>query len=145
MSALRSEWPGIHIVGEEDEDETGALDITTALRRDLCPAATCDLEVVLSDITVFVDPLDGTREFVEGRLDNVQSLVGFACRGRAMVASLAFRSLQPRPRTPTTPRKDSPHPLSCTAWRALGLALLAYALRLLSSLASRRERLGACA
>jgi len=30
----------------------------------------------LSDVTVFVDPLDGTREFVEGRVWNVQTLIG---------------------------------------------------------------------
>ena len=30
-----------------------------------------------------VDPLDGTREFVEGRLEAVTSLVGIAVGGRA--------------------------------------------------------------
>ena len=32
--------------------------------------------VPFSDITVFVDPLDGSREFVEGRVSNCQCLIG---------------------------------------------------------------------
>ena len=41
--------------------------------------------VALEDVCVFVDPVDGTREFVEGRLENCQCLVGFCewtSRGR---------------------------------------------------------------
>ena len=45
--------------------------------------ATSALEAPLEAITVFVDPLDGTREFVEGRVHNVQTLVGIAVRGEA--------------------------------------------------------------
>ena len=41
-------------------------------------------QLVTGDVTVFIDPLDGTREFVEGRLEAVQCLVGVAYRGRAV-------------------------------------------------------------
>jgi hypothetical protein len=44
----------------------------------------------LGDITVFVDPLDGTREFVEGRVWNVQVLVGIAVCGEATAGAVGL-------------------------------------------------------
>lgn len=48
----------------------------------------------LSEVCVFVDPVDGTREFVECRLHAVQCLIGIAYRGRAIagVVGLPFFS-----------------------------------------------------
>ena len=44
----------------------------------------------LGDITIFVDPLDGTREFVEGRVWNVQVLVGIAVCGEATAGAVGL-------------------------------------------------------
>ena len=93
VSALRSAWPGISIVGEEDGDERAAvLDDSDAslapLRRDLCPAASSDLEAALSEITIFVDPLDGSTR-----------------RGRSNCAILTtwiHTARGPQPRSPST-------------------------------------------
>jgi len=106
ISALESAWPGLKIVGEEDlvcdiSDAAGgtacsdplvsglAASAPSPLRRDLCPEllplqSSGGLTVALPDVTVFVDPLDGTREFVEGRVQNVQTLVGISVRGDAV-------------------------------------------------------------
>ena len=46
--------------------------------------------LVLSDITVFIDPVDGTREFVEGRLQAVTCLVGVSYRGRAVAGIMGL-------------------------------------------------------
>ena len=46
--------------------------------------------LVLSDITVFIDPVDGTREFVEGRLEAVTSLLGISYRGRAVAGIMGI-------------------------------------------------------
>ena len=56
------------------------------LREDLAhpPGGAGGWEVPLSSVCVYVDPMDGTREFVEGRLGNVQCLVGIAVGGRAV-------------------------------------------------------------
>ena len=94
-----------------------AVRSTTSLRRDLlevdyypapcpppapCPAAAAavascettdfgrDDRVRVGDVTVFVDPLDGTREFVEGRLEAVTSLVGIAVGGRAVGGAIGL-------------------------------------------------------
>ena len=86
IGALREAWPGLRVVGEEDErplpmDREG-------LRHDLCTAFESDAAADMADITVFVDPLDGTREFVEGRLQNCQTLVGVSVRGRAVAGAI---------------------------------------------------------
>lgn len=46
--------------------------------------------VAVDELTVFVDPVDGTREFVEGRLGAVQTLVGVARRGRAIAGAIGL-------------------------------------------------------
>lgn len=47
-------------------------------------------DIDASRITIFVDPLDGTREFVEGRLDNCQVLVGIAIDGEAVAGAIGI-------------------------------------------------------
>ena len=37
--------------------------------------------VPISSVTVYVDPLDGSREFVEGRVENCQCLIGISVNG----------------------------------------------------------------
>ena len=88
--------PRLNIVGEEDvieeendweindEPEVDALngyDMPTDLQK-----------LVFSDVVVFIDPVDGTREFVEGRLGACQNLIGISYRGRAVagVVGLPF-------------------------------------------------------
>jgi 3'-phosphoadenosine 5'-phosphosulfate (PAPS) 3'-phosphatase len=78
VGALSKAWPGLTIVGEEDE---AALDEDHELATPLDDSLLdweCTTSVDLAKARVFVDPLDGTREFVEGRLDAVQCLVGVA-------------------------------------------------------------------
>ena len=74
VGALREHWgDALTIVGEEDEADGGATRFDSTpngepLRIDLCPPAFDSAsDVALSDVCLFVDPLDGTREFVEGR------------------------------------------------------------------------------
>ena len=91
-------------VGEEDEDsaalaasgDTSAAAAAAApLRRD--HPAVSEITpppwlrgVPLEAITVFVDPLDGTREFVEGRVRNVETLIGIAVRGQAQAGVIGL-------------------------------------------------------
>ncbi|KAI2504568.1 Inositol monophosphatase family [Fragilaria crotonensis] len=91
VSSLLKSFPSLCIIGEEDDsivrDEESEscsvalnldlkLDFQTCFQNSRLPVLPDELD--LDDIVVYVDPLDGTREFVEGRLDNVQCLVG-AC------------------------------------------------------------------
>ena len=55
------------------------------------------VELAAEDVCVFVDPVDGTREFVKGRIEAVQCLIGIAYRGRPIVRGIARRSTNHRP------------------------------------------------
>ncbi|VEU39548.1 unnamed protein product [Pseudo-nitzschia multistriata] len=96
IAALRSTWgEELLIIGEEDETEAGALssgaDAPPPLRTDILfddrevqktMAPGLDEEIPLEELALFVDPVDGTREFVEGRLGNVACLIGIARNSR---------------------------------------------------------------
>lgn len=98
VGSLRAEWGnGLRIVGEEDEDDELAASLEAMtfepLKKDLFDddiGETMGMDIDLADITVFVDPLDGTREFVEGRLDNCQVLVGIAVDGESVAGAVGI-------------------------------------------------------
>ncbi|CAD7970491.1 unnamed protein product, partial [Amoebophrya sp. A25] len=46
--------------------------------------------VPLKAVTIFVDPLDGTREFVDNRLQNVETLIGIALNGRPVAGVIGL-------------------------------------------------------
>ena len=79
-------------VGEEDQPSKEVK--VSALAEEKLPddfVIPEDLQsLIVSDITVFIDPLDGTREFVEGRLEAVTSLVGVSYRGRAIAGIMGI-------------------------------------------------------
>lgn len=87
-ASLSKHFPKITIIGEEDlpseevkEDliESGQAE---EVYQKTCPAEFCDLKE--EELVVWVDPLDGTKEYTEGLLDNVTVLIGIAHRGRAI-------------------------------------------------------------
>jgi len=96
VGALRAEWGDqLRIVGEEDGDEDLAKSMSTMtfepLKRDRFEDDLGDMADVDPElITVFVDPLDGTREFVEGRLTSCQVLVGIAIGGESFAGAVGI-------------------------------------------------------
>ena len=97
VSGLRAMFPGIRIVGEEEEvvveeeghgTEPGRKEPPTALADvpplasdwDVPPALAASL--TLADTCLWVDPLDGTIEFVRGNLQHVCVLIGVCVRDR---------------------------------------------------------------
>jgi len=100
IEALRETWGNeLVIIGEEDETEASLdeqnpdlnLNSSCLLRKDILfddqevPSVTTldtDEEIPLIELALFVDPVDGTREFVEGRLRNVACLIGIARNSR---------------------------------------------------------------
>lgn len=106
VGSLRAEWGSnidnadlLKIVGEEDDNE----ELTKSLAKATFEPLDRDrfVEDIPSDdsgedgidakrVTIFVDPLDGTREFVEGRLENCQVLVGIAIDGEAVAGAVGL-------------------------------------------------------
>lgn len=85
FSQILSRYPEMAIVGEEET--CGADFLVESLAMDDLPVP-LGLEttqmVELSDLCVFVDPLDGTGEFVSGRLECVSVLIGVSYKGQSL-------------------------------------------------------------
>jgi len=124
VSGLRDRFgTALDIVGEEDEaadevdadsaPECAAAVAASAWHFDEAYVIPADRdELVLADVCMFVDPVDGTREFVEGCLEAVQCLLGVAYRGRpiAGVVGVPFlRISESGPDSPCTCASSIPH------------------------------------
>ena len=93
IGGLRLTWgDDLCIIGEEDESEAKLNMGGGPLNKELLGDSILDENLPLDEIALFVDPLDGTREFVEGRLQNVACLIGITRHNRpiAGVISLPF-------------------------------------------------------
>lgn len=109
----------IRIVGEEDEDHystdlEGEKSFDTAFSEDIMShfdnynSPRPDFEPIIRDmfeqtesskhevnskrdeIIIFIDPMDGTREFVEGRIQNVQCLIGITVNGMPVAGAMGM-------------------------------------------------------
>jgi len=83
VASLAAQFPELKVVGEEGEqDLSGVPDEWIVKSQDkdalemACPQRLSS--VSLSQLTVWVDPLDGTKEYTQGLLDHVTVLVGIA-------------------------------------------------------------------
>ena len=94
IGSLRGTWGSeLNIIGEEDEGVAVPTFDGALLNMNLLDGTSIkDEELSLNEISLFVDPLDGTREFVEGRLENVASLIGIARHNKTLagVVGLPF-------------------------------------------------------
>ncbi|CAF0788268.1 unnamed protein product [Rotaria sordida] len=91
ISTLTKHFPQLTIRGEENIkiENSEISDINDLINVNLnevlqapCPNEFRELQE--KDLVVWVDPLDGTREFTEGRLEGVTVLIGFATQGNAI-------------------------------------------------------------
>ncbi|XP_034018759.1 3'(2'),5'-bisphosphate nucleotidase 1 isoform X2 [Thalassophryne amazonica] len=87
-ASLSKRFPKITIIGEEElpaedvrEDLIESVQAEEILQKS-CPAEYSSLKE--EELVVWVDPLDGTKEYTEGLLDNVTVLIGIAHGGRAI-------------------------------------------------------------
>ncbi|XP_075893953.1 3'(2'),5'-bisphosphate nucleotidase 1 isoform X2 [Nelusetta ayraudi] len=87
-ASLSRRFPKVTIIGEEDlpAEEIGEDLIENSQSEEIlqmsCPAEYS--EVKEEELVVWVDPLDGTKEYTEGLLDNVTVLIGIAYQGKAI-------------------------------------------------------------
>ena len=89
LASLAAQYPGLKVVGEEGELDMSQVEadwvVTTQDSEAMkvrAPAQWADVK--LEDLTVWVDPLDGTKEFTQGLLDHVTVLVGIAVGSEAV-------------------------------------------------------------
>ncbi|OCT79432.1 hypothetical protein XELAEV_18026242mg [Xenopus laevis] len=87
-ASLAKKFPKLTIIGEEDlpseevEDNLLALGQSEEILKHSCPSQYSGIKE--EEIVVWVDPLDGTKEYTEGLLDHVTVLIGIAYEGKAI-------------------------------------------------------------
>jgi len=87
VAGLKAQYPTLLIRGEEDGDvqpiELGEIPFVDA--KELPSADTMlskHVNMNIEDLVLWVDPLDGTREFTQGILEAVTCLIGICHQGR---------------------------------------------------------------
>ncbi|XP_053737961.1 3'(2'),5'-bisphosphate nucleotidase 1 isoform X3 [Synchiropus splendidus] len=87
-ASLARRFPKVTIIGEEDlPSEEVSEDLIESGQSEEILQKTCPVElsgITEEELVVWVDPLDGTKEYTEGLLDNVTVLIGIAHAGRAI-------------------------------------------------------------
>merc|ERR1712059_46913 len=95
VASLARQYPGLAVVGEEGEQDLSGVPaawVVEGFDKAAC-SLSCPERLVgtsLSDITVWVDPLDGTAEYTQGLLDHVTVLIGIAV-GKEAVAGVTHQ------------------------------------------------------
>ena len=85
-STLAHYFPTLTVIGEENIPLDPSMALTSldlqAISDDLLGSANAEMNI--EDVTVWVDPLDGTQGFVEGSCRGVTTLIGIAYRGKPL-------------------------------------------------------------
>ncbi|XP_029449033.1 3'(2'),5'-bisphosphate nucleotidase 1 [Rhinatrema bivittatum] len=87
-SSLARSFPRVTIIGEEDlpsqdvEEELIETGQHEEILKISCPSQYTSIKE--DELVVWVDPLDGTKEYTEGLLDHVTVLIGIAYEGKAI-------------------------------------------------------------
>lgn len=86
--SLRKSFPGLNVIGEEDIEDVGPefihspnFQLLSKSMGELGTMPTAWKDTKVEDVCVFVDPLDGTKEFTEGIHSAVTVLVGVSIGG----------------------------------------------------------------
>ncbi|XP_078505929.1 3'(2'),5'-bisphosphate nucleotidase 1 isoform X2 [Lissotriton helveticus] len=87
-TSLARKFPLLTIIGEEDlpssdvEEELIESGQYADILKRVCPTKYSNIKE--EELVVWVDPLDGTKEYTEGLLDHVTVLIGIAYEGKAI-------------------------------------------------------------
>jgi len=95
ISSLKTLWPSLTVIGEEDDhnpdaekDQLASYGLAS-LAPEAAPVTDDAVPVALrnpqlKDLVVWVDPMDGTREFTLGFFQDVTVLIGISHKGEAL-------------------------------------------------------------
>lgn len=120
VASLTKKFPQCTIVGEEDLPEDKEADeslVVDTYDQDVMKLTVPSeyAKVKPEEITIWVDPLDGTTEFVRGFLDHVTVLIGISVRGRSIAGIIH------QPFYGFVPGQDHSNLTGRTLWGLVGL------------------------
>lgn len=104
-------WPTLTIIGEEENVKPigrGEVDLTRLDNISIDPTVVTVYPI--SQVTVYIDPLDATKEFTEGVYSNVTTLIGIAVNDEA-TAGVIFQPWS---------QNDNESPKGCLCWGIVG-------------------------
>ena len=86
LGSLARAFPGLRLVGEEGDVPASPADLVTPSLQLVDSGRFPERlrAVPLSSVTVYIDPLDGTKEFTLGHTEGVTLLIGFTIDDRAV-------------------------------------------------------------
>ncbi|XP_072032724.1 3'(2'),5'-bisphosphate nucleotidase 1-like isoform X2 [Amphiura filiformis] len=129
--SLRRRFSGITVIGEEEESEKEQVpedllemgDFADVLKAQ-CPDKYKDVK--LEDVVVWVDPVDGTKEYTQGLYDHVTVLIGIAVNGTAVAGVIhqPYYNYQAGPDAPQV--NPSSSCIGRTMWGMLELGAFGY-------------------
>lgn len=97
MNGLRTYWPSLKIVGEESTTFKGELFYDfMQFSNPFLPHHMQGFEhhkeeeLSLEDSCVWLDPLDGTKSYTNGELDEVTTLIGLSYRKKARIGIMGI-------------------------------------------------------
>nr|KAF6395037.1 3'(2'), 5'-bisphosphate nucleotidase 1 [Rousettus aegyptiacus] len=138
-SSLARKFPKLTIIGEEDlpfeevDQELIEDGQWEEILKQPCPSQYSTIKE--EDLVVWVDPLDGTKEYTEGLLDNVTVLIGIAYEGRAIagVINQPYYNYQSNEKQKLREHKNEAKAgpdatLGRTIWGVLGLGAFGFQL-----------------
>ncbi|KAG5444603.1 3'(2'),5'-bisphosphate nucleotidase 1 [Clonorchis sinensis] len=136
VGSLSQSFPGLKIIGEEGKLDDSELAISPELTKEVidqqCPSAY--LSTKLSDVVVWVDPLDGTKEFTEGIVEHVTILIGISVHGKPVAGVIAqpfyHDASIPQSVTADSPRVSPSKTVTRTVWALDGLGVFGLTPRL---------------
>ncbi|XP_016086140.1 3'(2'),5'-bisphosphate nucleotidase 1-like isoform X3 [Sinocyclocheilus grahami] len=127
-ASLSKSFPKVTIIGEEElpaeavEEDLIENGQSSLILQKSCPDEYASLKE--EELVVWVDPLDGTKEYTEGLLDHVTVLIGIAYGGTAIagVINQPFYNYQVQP-------MGAGASLGRTLWGVLGLGAFGFQLQ----------------
>jgi len=96
IASLSKKFPSIKIIGEEGGTDLNVCDdwlvseLNESFLQQCCPSAWQDAQP--EDFVIWVDPLDGTAEYTQGKWKSVQQLIRGPNRNRLTESYLSFKS-----------------------------------------------------
>jgi len=88
IGSLEKQHPGLKVIGEEDDVEADTEDLVMEMDAEVLQNANNLSQemnsINIQDLVVWVDPLDGTKEFTEGNVTHVTVLIGISHAGRPL-------------------------------------------------------------
>lgn len=119
ITSLQKKFPAVKIVGEEEDYseiiEVAETEDDSNVLEQQCPPQLKDFKE--EEVVIWVDPLDGTREFTDGLIEHVTVLIGISHGGKPIAGVIHQPFYKP---------EDNSKIIGRTIWGVQGIGSFGY-------------------